>query len=86
MSDVEDDRGLDLVVTCGKCKLSRLIDFLTRLATFCGIAFIGDTDGEVELDDEEGESERAFAPLTTVVAIVILDDDVVDAVVDTEDE
>lgn len=82
--DVEDDRGLDLVVTCGKCKLSRLIDFLTRLATFCGIAFIGDTDGEVELDDD-GDSERAFALLATVVAIDIMGDDVVvDAEVERE--
>lgn len=77
---MEDDRGLDLVVTCGKCKLSRLIDFFTRLATFCGIAFIGDTDGEVDVDDDGDDSEGAFALLVVVVDII---DDVV---VDTEDE
>lgn len=63
-----------MVVTCGKCKLNRLIDFLTRLAIFCGIAFIGDIDGEVEVEDED--SEGAFAPLV----------DAADDVVDTEDE
>ena len=73
-----------MVVTCGKCKLSRLIDFFTRLATFCGIPFIGDIDGEVEPSDDDGDSERAFAPLVAmgVVVVAIMDD----VVVDTEDE
>lgn len=54
--------------------LSRRIDFFIRFATFCGITFIGDADGELEALDIDPED--AIVPFV----------DGVDNVEDAEDE